>query len=46
MAVLQMSPAKSVPVSRATFFAIRSAVRLIRSRSFSRPTIRSFARWA
>jgi hypothetical protein len=46
MLVLQMSPASKVPVERATFFAIASAARLIRARSFSRPTILSLARWA
>jgi len=44
MLVLQMSPAKSVPVSSATFLAMRSAWRFICSSCASRPMMRSFSR--
>ena len=37
---------RSAYIDEATFRAMRSAVRLMRSRSFSRPMMRSFARCA
>jgi hypothetical protein len=39
-----MSPANSVPVSSATFLAMRSAWRFISSSCASRPMMRSFSR--